>query len=124
MYSISESSIILKPVRWAAASHRELKAFPREAQHAAGVGLLRLQHGLLPRDGKPMEGVGRGVCELRVRVAGSGVTHDRVLYVARFPEAVYVLHAFEKKTRATPRHHLDVARARYRKILRERTGKP
>jgi len=46
--------------------------------------------------------------------------HHRVIYVAKFPEAVYVLHAFEKKSQQTPRIHLDVAAARYKQLLRER----
>ena len=64
-----------------------------------------------------MTEIGAGVCEIRIH----GVVEHRVLYVATFPEAVYVLHAFEKKTRKTPRLNLALARARWRVLagLRE-----
>src|SRR5687767_5141685 len=68
-------------------------------------------------DWRPMKDIGAGVCEIRIH----GAVEHRVLYVARYPEAVYVLHAFEKKTRKTPRLNLAVARARWRNLsaLRE-----
>lgn len=49
------------------------------------------------------------------------MVQHRVVYVAKFPEAVYVLHAFEKKTAKTSPHNLEVAQARYREMLRDRT---
>jgi len=66
-----------------------------------------------------MAEVGAGVCDIRIH----GAVEYRVLYVAKFPEAVYVLHAFEKRSRRTPRLNLDVARARWRALARLRAGR-
>ena len=63
-----------------------------------------------------MTAVGPGVMEIRIR---TGVEH-RVFYVARFEEAIYVLHAFEKKTRKTPKRDLDLGRSRLRSLLVQR----
>lgn len=63
-----------------------------------------------------MTAVGSGVMELRIR---TGVEY-RVIFVARFEEAVYVLHAFEKKTRKTPKRDIDLARARLGSLLARR----
>jgi len=67
-------------------------------------------------DWKPVSTVGPGVREIRVH---SGLEH-RVLYVAKFAGAVYVLHAFEKRTRKTPSHDLEVARQRLRALVAQR----
>ena len=55
--------------------------------------------------------VGAGACEIRVREESGAY---RVIYVARFEDAVYVLHAFQKKTQKTARSDLDLAKQRYR----------
>lgn len=65
----------------------------------AGFQRWRVQRGLEPNEWKPMPSVGLGVQEIRIR---TGAEH-RVLYAARFAEAIYVLHAFEKRTRRTPK---------------------
>jgi phage-related protein len=84
------------------------------------VNLRLVQNGLDPDDWKPMEGVGPGAREIRVRTFDGGTLQHRVIYVAKFPEAVYVLHAFEKKSAQTPQHHVEVAAARYRQLLSRR----
>lgn len=94
----------------------ELRGFPREARRRAGHQLHLVQLGLDPDDSKPMPSVGPGVHELRIH---TGVEH-RVLYVAKFREAVYVLHAFEKRTRTTPRSALDLARQRLGALMAAR----
>ena len=71
-----------------------------------------VQRGLEPSDWKPMQEVGAGVREIRIHVLGEW----RVLYVAKFAESVYVLHAFQKKTQKTTREDIGLARARYRQI--------
>lgn len=78
-----------------------------------------MQLGLEPFDWKPMPTVGMGVNEIRVHTA----TEHRVLCLAKFAEAVYVLHAFEKRTRSTSRADLDLARQRLRDALRGRPGR-
>ena len=75
---------------------------------------MRVQMGEQPRDFKPLAVVGAGVQELRVW-AEAGTF--RVLYLARFEEAVYILHAFEKKTQATRDADIDLARKRYQELL-------
>lgn len=84
----------------------------------AGFQLRRVQRELEPFDWKPMASVGPGVREIRVRLA----LEHRVLYVARFAEAVYVLHAFEKRSRKIPQRDIELARQRFRELvaLRER----
>ncbi len=69
------------------------------------------QVGRNPDDWKPMSTVGPGACEIRVRDEAGAF---RVIYVARFADAVYVLHAFQKKTRKTSRMDVELARQRYR----------
>jgi len=78
--------------------------------------LRRLQEGNEPVDWKPLASVGAGVIEVRVHVRGE----QRVVVASRFAEAVYVLHAFEKKSRKTPTRDLDLARRRYRDLMVER----
>ena len=94
----------------------DLKAFPDDARQRAGFELYRLQQGLEPTDWKPMPTVGAGVREIRIQTGRA----FRVLYVAKFGEAVYVLHAFEKKSQRTAKRDLDVAHQRLAEILRQR----
>lgn len=70
-----------------------------------------------PDDWKPMNGVGAGVREIRVRDTSGAF---RVMYVATFADAVYVLHCFKKKTQATRDHDLQLARQRLKMLLREK----
>jgi len=82
----------------------------------AGLQLRRVQQGLDPLDWKPMSTVGSGVREIRVHTA----LEHRVLYVAKFAEAVYVLHAFEKRTRKASSRDLELARQRLRGLVAQR----
>jgi phage-related protein len=75
-----------------------------------------VQQGLNPVDWKPMPGIGLGVQEIRVNV---GTAH-RIFYVAKFAEAVYVLHATTKKTQKTPRQDIELAAGRFRRLANER----
>jgi phage-related protein len=109
-----------KPLEFVGAAKKEMQALPKLARRVAGIDLRSVQMGKMPPDWKPMTTVGPGACELRVRTDEGGTVHHRVIYVAKFPEAVYVLHAFEKKTKQTPQINLEVAVARYKQLLRER----
>jgi phage-related protein len=82
-----------------------------------GFQLDRVQRGLEPFDWKPMRSVGAGVREIRVRDESGAY---RVLYIAKFEDAVYVLHCFQKKTQATPKQDIDLAERRYRELVKER----
>jgi phage-related protein len=90
----------------------DLRAFPPPARRGAGFQLRRVQQGLMPTDWKPVPSVGPGVAEIRIR----GRLEHRVLYIAKFEEAIYVLHAFEKKSRRTRDADLELARARLKEV--------
>lgn len=107
----------MKPLRFLGNSLECLRQFPEDARHDAGYQLEQIQHGKQPTDFKPMSSVGKGVEELRVW-DDSGTY--RVLYVARFADVVYVLHAFQKKSRATSARDLELARTRYTDLKRGR----
>jgi phage-related protein len=109
-----------KELQWIGPARRELRDFPTLARRLAGANLDRVQYGRDPEDWKPMESVGPGAREMRIRTFDGGQLQHRLIYVAKFAEAVYVLHAFEKKSAQTPQHHIDVAAARYRQMLLQR----
>ena len=102
----------MKPLQFIGSSLDDLRAFPAEARRAAGFELTFVQQGLMPSDWKPMKEVGPGVMELRIHALGEW----RVIYVARFAEAIYVLHAFQKRTQRTRQTDIELARMRYREI--------
>jgi phage-related protein len=92
-----------------------LRDFPEDARHDAGYQLDKVQRGQQPDDFKPMPSVGKGVEEIRV-TDDSGAY--RVIYVARRVESVYVSHAFQKKTQATSRRDIEIARKRFAQLSR------
>jgi phage-related protein len=98
----------MKDVRFVGSSLDDLKNFPAGARREAGFELSNVQSGLQPSDWKPMSSVGAGAGEIRIKDE-AGIY--RVIYVAKFEEAVYVLHAFEKKTRKTSKADIDLARS-------------
>jgi phage-related protein len=107
----------MKPIRFAGDALAELRAFPQAARHDAGYELHRVQTGEQPADFKPMPAIGKGVEELRVRDTTASY---RVIYTARLADAVYVLHAFHKKTRRTAPANIELARKRFKQMMRER----
>ena len=102
-----------KRLFWVGSSRDDVRAFPPDARRVAGFQLRRVQQGLEPNDWKPMPSAGAGVHEICIH---TGLEH-RVFYVARFEKGVYVLHAFEKRSRKTPKRDLDLARERLRVVL-------
>ncbi len=92
-------------------SREDLSAFPKAVKLRAGQELFMVQVGRDPDHWKPMSVVGRGACEIRVRDPSGAF---RVIYVATFRSAVYVLHAFQKKTQTTGRDEIGLARRRYK----------
>ena len=106
---------VLKPIAFQGTSLDDLRAFSDEARRQAGHQLDRVQRGLDPDDWKPTPSIGPGVREVRVRDEAGAF---RVVYLATRPDAVYVLHAFQKKTQATAKRDLDLARARLRELIR------
>lgn len=108
----------MKPVRFMGDSLKAIRDFPEEARQDAGYQLDKVQRGEQPDDFKSMPSIGKGVEEIRIwDDAGT----YRVVYTARLGEAVYVLHAFQKKTQATSRRDIETARERYAQLTR--TGK-
>jgi phage-related protein len=106
----------LKPVQFRGSSLDDLRAFPVAARREAGHQIDRLQHGRDPADWKPMTSIGPGVKEIRIRDATGAF---RVIYVAKFAEAIYVLHCFQKKTQHTRKQDIDLAEQRYRELRTE-----
>lgn len=106
-----------KPLRFCGSALGDLRAFPETARREAGHQLDQVQQGRDPDDWKPMKTVGPGVREIRIRDEAGAF---RVIYVAQFEEAVYVLHCFAKKTQKTARTDLDTAARRLRALKQER----
>jgi phage-related protein len=102
----------MKPLKFVGSSLNDLRDFPEEARRIAGFELRAVQDGFKPRDWKPVQSVGLGVREIRIHVLGEW----RVIYVANIRDAVYVLHAFQKKTQKTSQRDIDLARKRYKQI--------
>lgn len=109
-----------KEIRWIGTAYEDLVGFPDEPRRDAGFQLSKVQAGLDPEDWRPFDEVGTGTREIRIR-DNSGIF--RVMYVAKFEEAVYVLHCFQKKTQATARPDKDIAEARYRAVVNARRDK-
>ena len=99
-------------MRFVGPSLDNLRNFPDQARRAAGFELRAIQNGLDPADWKPMPSIGQGVKEIRIHVSGEW----RVIYVAKMRDAVYVLHAFQKKTQKTSKKDIELTRIRYKQI--------
>ena len=108
-----------KPVVWLGDSRQAVKDFPQVARQRTGRQLAKVQEGLEPESWKLMPSIGLGVNEIRVREGGA----FRLIYVAKFLEAVYVLHAFEKRTRQTPQAEIVLAQKRLADLIRRRAQK-
>ncbi|WP_244832484.1 type II toxin-antitoxin system RelE/ParE family toxin [Caballeronia sp. TF1N1] len=109
-----------KGIDWKGSSLKDLLGFPEEVRREAGFQLGKIQNGIDPDDWKPFENIGEGVKEIRIKDA-AGIF--RVMYVAKFEEAIYVLHCFQKKTQATSQPDKDIAIARYKAVVQERKKK-
>jgi phage-related protein len=106
-----------KPATFVGSSLDDLRDFPRGARRETGFQLDKVQRGEEADDWKPMPTIGAGVQEIRVRDETGAF---RLIYVAKFSEAIYVLHAYRKKTQATARRDLALAKNRYQEVLTSR----
>ncbi len=106
-----------KEIRWMGSSYQDILSFPAAIRKEAGFQLGKVQAGLLPDNWKPFDNVGAGTKEIRLRDA-AGIY--RVMYLAKFEEAIYVLHCFQKKTEATTKRDKEIAIARYKAITTKR----
>ena len=102
---------------WMGSAKQNILRFPAVARKMIGYELYLIQQGMEPTDWKPMPGVGMGVKELRVQAIGQ----FRIIYIATFEEGIYVLHAFQKKTRKTSKKDIDLAKLRLRDVMKQRT---
>ncbi|HHW4679465.1 MAG TPA: type II toxin-antitoxin system RelE/ParE family toxin [Xylella sp.] len=93
-------------------TREDIRTFPESARRALGRQLLRLQEGLDPQDWKPMKTIGPGVREVRIHADGA----FRAFYVTNIGNAVYVLHAFLKKTQTTSAKDIALGRQRFKQI--------
>jgi phage-related protein len=107
----------VKPVVFVGDSLRRLREFPDAARQDAGYQIDKLQRGQRPDDFKPMPAIGRGVEEIRIWEE-SGTY--RVIYTARLRDAIYVLHAFQKKTQTTSTRDVEIARQRLAQTMKDR----
>lgn len=103
----------MKPVVFLGDSLDHIRAFAERSRRDAWFQLDRVQRGLDPDDWKPMAAIGPGVREIRVRDATGAY---RIVYVASFAEAIYVRHAFQKKTQRTSPRDLALAHSRLREL--------
>lgn len=103
----------MKSLRFVGSSQDDLREMPATVRHALGVELMTVQFGGEPSDFKPMKEVGAGAYEIRYRDTNGAF---RVMYVAKFADAVYVLHAFQKKTQKTAKADIELAAKRYKLI--------
>jgi phage-related protein len=103
-------------LRFRGSALADLRDFPPSARREAGYQLDKVQQGEAAADWKPMSTIGQGVHEIRIRDEAGAF---RVIYVAKFAEAVYVLHCFQKKTQKTAKADLDLAAQRYRVLAKE-----
>lgn len=103
----------MKKIVWEGSARRDLLSFPASARREAGYELYNIQIGLQPDDWRSMPDVGAGVEEIRIHEENE----YRIIYIARFDEAVYVLHCFVKKSQKTPKHDLELAKQRYKQVM-------
>lgn len=109
----------MKDLVWCGDSLECVKAFSEEARREAGYELSSVQMGEDPSDWKPMNTIGQGVREIRVKDEQGAF---RVIYIAKFEEAIYVLHAFQKKSQKTRQADLELARQRLSLLRSDRNG--
>ncbi len=107
--------MVTKPVEFRGNALDELRSFPEDARRAAGYQIDRMQHGYDPDDWKPMPSIGKGVREIRVQEVSGAF---RVIYLAKLKDAVYVLHCFQKKTQKTATGDIELARNRFKELMR------
>ncbi len=103
----------MKPLKFIGSSQDDLRKMSATVRRALGIELMTIQYGGEPSDFKPMKEVGAGAFEIRYRDPSGAF---RVIYVAKFADAVYVLHAFQKKTQKTAKADIELAAKRYKLI--------
>lgn len=109
--------MVIKDIDWRGSSLKDLRDFPTDARKRAVYELEQIQHGLPPTQWKSVSDWGAGVVEIKLDVfAGT----FRVIYLAKFDEAIYILHCFAKKKQQTSPKDISIIKSRYAQIVRER----
>lgn len=116
-YTDTSIGAAIKPLVWVGSSKKDLKRLDKAILQQMGFELFAVQEGKAPSDFKPMPSIGSGVYELRVHVKGE----TRLVYVAKFHEAVYVLHVFAKRTQKTSKRDLLLATQRLAEVVTVRS---
>lgn len=104
---------ILRPVIWLGNSKTNLLGFPKDAQKLIGDQLQLMQFGGMPKDAKPFKGIGSGIFEIALQYDTNAY---RVVLAVKLGNNIYVLHAFQKKSKkgiATPKGDVELIRRRY-----------
>ncbi len=112
----------MKPIRWVGSSYDDLLALPEEVRREVGYALYVAQNGDKADNAKPLKGMGGGVIEVVENYDGDTY---RAVYTVRFASAVYVLHAFQKKSKrgiATPPKDMKLIEARLKAAQRMEEG--
>ena len=104
----------MKEIKWIGSSYKDLLSFPKDSKKEAGYQLDKIQRGEDPSDWKSMLSVGVGVKEVRIH----HTNEFRIIYLAKYGDAVYVLHCFVKKTQTTSKKDIDLAKERLKLIKR------
>lgn len=106
----------MKKITWLGHTHQTVKGYSDIVKQEIGYNLDKVQRGLEPHDWKPIPLVGQGVKEIRIHQENE----YRVLYIAKFEESIYILHAFVKKTEQTLKKDIGLAKQRYVEMLEMR----
>ena len=104
----------MKNIIFIGQSKNIIKSFPQAAKRNTGYQLDKIQNGKEPSDWKPVNTIGTGVREIRIKDK-EGIY--RVIYISKFKQSIYVLHAFKKKARKTSKHDIDVVKTAYKIML-------
>lgn len=108
--------LLLKPVEWISSSRDDLREFPEDVQQMMGFALYRAQLGSKHPDAKPLKGF-KGSSVLEIVENFDGYTY-RAVYTVKFEGMIYVLHAFQKKSKcgiATPKQDIDLIETRLKR---------
>ncbi len=101
-----------KRIDWQGDSYQVICTFPEAARRDAGFQLGFVQRGMQPADWRPMPSIGSGVQEIRINTGGA----FRIIYLAKYEEAIYVLHVFRKKSRRTAKKDIELTRKRFNDV--------
>jgi phage-related protein len=105
-----------RPISWLKAARKDFEDFPQGAQVEMARALTILAEGLMPDIAKPLTGLGSGVMELALRNRGDAF---RVVYALQIGDDIWVIHAFQKKSKSgirTPRQEIDLVRERLKRL--------